>query len=138
MATMTGIDGSVQIGSYTILDIGSWSLNDTREAKKGAVFGNTSTKVHGMGSRDQSGSITGYLNIDDTTGQVAIETVYKAGEKITDLKLYIDSTNYYAPDTAEDADAGIYITSKPISVTQDEIIEVSFDFQCSGPCNRTS
>ena len=73
MSTQTGIDAVVKLGTVTVLDLATWSFTDEKSPISAPVFGETFNKVHGMGIRNVSGTVTGYLNTADSTGQILIQ-----------------------------------------------------------------
>lgn len=130
MGTLVGTDASVKLGSVLVADMANWSINDTREAIKAPVFGETFNKVHGMGTRNVAGTISGYLNVDDSTGQMLIVSAYENGTALTTFRLYIDDTTYYTG-------TEVYITSCNISAAQNEVIPVEFNFEASDNWSKT-
>jgi predicted secreted protein len=130
MGTLVGTDASVKLGSTLVADMANWSINDTREAIKAPVFGETFNKVHGMGTRNVAGTISGYLNVDDATGQAVIVSAYEDGTAITTFRLYIDADTYYSG-------TEVYITSCNISAAQNEVIPVEFSFEASDNWGKT-
>ncbi len=132
MASQSGTDATVKVAeSVTVLNMASWSFTDERDALTAAVFGDTFTKVLGMGSRTVAGTISGYLDIADTTGQDVLITAYEAGTTVSGFRLFIDDTTYYTSDGAGDTD-GVYIGSYNVSAAQNEIIPVEFNFSVGG------
>lgn len=132
MASKSGTDATVKVAeSVTVLNMASWEFNDERDALKAPVFGDTFNKVHGMGTRNVGGSVAGFLDIDDTTGQDVLITAYEGGTTVSGFRLYVDATAYYHADGAGDND-GVYITSYNVSAAQNEIIPVTFNFEVSG------
>jgi hypothetical protein len=125
MATQTGIDAVVKLGTVTVLDMATWSITDTRSAISAPVFGEDFNKVHGMGIRNVTGSITGYLNASDTTGQNVILSAYENGTALSDFRLYFNDTEYFQG-------TEVYITTYNTSATaEDAVVPVSFDFVAS-------
>jgi len=132
MASKSGTNATVKVAeSTTVLSMGTWDFTDERDALKGPVFGDSFNKVHGMGTRNVAGSVSGYLDIDDTTGQDVLVTAYEAGTTVSGFRLYIDGTAYYYADGSDDND-GVYITSYNVSAAQNEIIPVTFNFEVGG------
>jgi len=138
MATQSGTNATVKIGDVTVADMASWSLDRTREALKAPIFGQADNKVHGMGSRNQSGSVEGFLNVDDSTGQEVLRLAWENGTKLTTFRLYINDTDYYGSDIIGDTEAGVYITTSSTSAAQDQIIPVTFNFEVSGQFELTN
>ena len=137
MSTLSGTNATVKINTTEVANMANWTIDDSKEALKAPVFGEANNKVHGMGTRNISGSISGFLDVDDTAGQEALKTAYKDGTAVPTFRLYIDSDTYYSPDVATDTDAGVYITSMNMSAAQNEIIPVEFNFEVSGEWDRT-
>jgi hypothetical protein len=132
MATQTGIDATVKIGTTTILDMANWTVTDTKEPISAPVFGEDFNKVHGMGIRNVSGNISGYLNTADTTGQNTLESAFASGGYIDDFRLYFNSTEYYKG-------TKVYITTYNSSATsEDAVVPISFDFVASENWIRTT
>lgn len=132
MATQTGINARVKIGTTTILDMATWTVTDTKEAISAPVFGETFNKVHGMGIRNVSGTVSGYLNTADTTGQNNLESHFASGGAISDFRLYFNTTEYYQG-------TEVYITSYDSNATsEDSVIPVTFNFVASENWARTS
>lgn len=129
MATKSGTNASVKLGSVLVADMANWTLDDGRDALKAPIFGDTFNKVHGMGTRNVSGSISGFLNVDDSTGQEVLRIAYEAGSALTDFRLYVDGTTYFTGTV-------VYITSYNTSAAQNEIIPVEFNFEVSDNWTR--
>lgn len=137
MNTKSGTDAAVKIETTTIAAIASWSFTDEREALKAPVFGDNFNKVHGMGTRNISGSMSGFLATGDTTGQDVLVTAYEAGTTVSGFRLYIDDTIYFHAD-GTDANDGVYVTSYNISAEQNGIIPVEFSFEVGGDWSETA
>ena len=131
MNTKSGTNASVKLGTTAVVALASWSFTDSREALKAPVFGDTFNKVHGMGPRDISGSISGFLATDDTTGQDILITAYEAGTTVSGFRLHVDASIYYNADGLDTND-GVYITSYNVSAEQGGIIPVEFNFEVGG------
>ena len=131
IATKSGTDAAVKIATTTILAIETWDFTDEREALKAPVFGDTFNKVHGMGTRNISGSMTGYYSEADTSGQEVLKTAYAAGTTVSGFRLYVDDTIYYHS-TGTDTIDGVYITSHNVSAAQNGIIPITFNFEIGG------
>lgn len=125
MSTQTGIDASVKLGTTLVVDLATWAVDDSREAVTAPVFGETFNKVHGVGIRNVSGTITGLLNTADTTGQNSLESHYASGGPLSDFRLYINDTEYYQG-------TEVYITSYNTEASaEDTVITVTFNFIAS-------
>jgi len=124
MATLSGTNASVKLGTDLVADMANWSIDDTKDALTAPIFGDTMNKVHGMGTRNVSGSVSGYINVSDSTGQELLKAAYDAGTAIDDFRLYIDDTVHFKG-------TEVYITSYSTSAAQNEIIPITFNFVAS-------
>lgn len=124
MSMKSGTNATVKLGTTTVANMANWSVTDARDVLKAPVFGETFSQVAGVGTRNVSGTINGYLDLDDTTGQILIKTAYENGEALTNFRLYVDATNYFTG-------TEVYITSYNVSAAQNEIIPVEFNFEVS-------
>jgi len=132
MNTKSGTNATVKVAeSTTVVAMAAWNTTNEREALKAPVFGDTFNKVHGMGTKNVSGSISGFLATGDTTGQDVLVTAYKNGTTVSGFRLYIDDTVYYTA-SGTDTNDGVYITSYNVSAAQNEIIPVEFAFEVGG------
>ena len=135
MSTKSGTNATVKLDaigeSITVASMASWEFTDERDALKAPVFADSFNKVHGMGTRNVSGSIAGYLDTEDTTGQDILVIAYEAGTTVSGFKLYVDATVYIEADGADDND-GVYITSYNVNAAQNEVIPVTFNFEVGG------
>lgn len=129
MATLSGTNASVKLGANLVADMANWTLDDGRDALKAPIFGDTFNKVHGMGTRNVGGSVSGFLNVSDSTGQELLRIAYETGVALTDFRLYIDSTVYFTG-------TEVYITSYNTNAAQNEIIPVEFNFEVSDNWTR--
>jgi len=126
------------VGANTVSEMSDWSIDIKADVIREDVFGTTWAKKHGLSATDWSASVNGLVDLTDTNGQIAMENAVVSGTKLTDLRFYIDATNYYTSDTDSDADAGAYITSYNISTAQGDVAKVSISIEGTGPIYRTS
>jgi hypothetical protein len=105
-----GRNATFKIESTTVLYLNKITIDDTSDPITGEVFGDSNQKVFGLGTRKVSGSISGFLTVDDTTGQDVMYDAYVAGTAVSGARVYIDDTLYWAP-TGTDSQDGFWITS---------------------------
>ena len=132
MSTYNGRDGKVVIGTYTVAEMASWSLDLSNDEIDTTAFGST-WKKSDVGMRGWSLSVEGHYDPSDSTGQADIETAWADGSLVTTVKLYVDNTSYWVPDITTDANAGGRITSYSISQAHDTVAGISFTLSGSGP-----
>lgn len=135
MATLTGRNAKVVKGSSTISEMGTWTINMTTDMIDTTSFG-SSWKKSDRGMIGWEGTATGYLDKSDTSGQVAIETAFLNGTKLTDIKFYIDASTYWAPDTSSSS-AGMYVTAYNMSQDKAGVATVEFTFTGCGTLEKT-
>lgn len=138
MATYNGKNADIKLGGVAVAEMGEWTLTINNDPIERGTFGSDWNKVHGTTVASWNGSFSGMLDISDSTGQLLIEAATISGTKVTNLQLYIDSTNYWTPNTGEDAAAGCYFTEYSISAPYDNVVDVSGSFTGTGPIHRTS
>lgn len=138
MAANTGKVAKVTLGSHTVLNLTTYTLNIDGPLLEEPVFADEWMQTIGQAVKSWGGTVEGLVDLADTTGQIVLEAAALAGTKITNIRFYLDATNYWASDTAGDADAGVYISNWNSSAGANDITRVSFDFRGHGKCHRTS
>ena len=126
MANHTGTSGLVKVGTDTIAEVRSFTLNTTSELLEDTTLTDTS-KTYQVGKKGATVSVECFWDETDTSGQIAIAE----GNSVV-LNLYpegADSGDYYF--------SGTYlITGNSISVPTDGIIEATFDATLTGALTR--
>lgn len=137
MAILTaraGNKASVKKGSSVILGMGTWKMDGiTTELLDTTSFGDTA-KTFITGMLDY-GNITfsGFYDPADTTGQAALITANKNNTKLTDVKLFIDSTSGWVPDLTSDSGSGLLVTSWSIGFDKSGLGTIDFTAKATGP-----
>jgi len=126
MATHTGSSGLVKVGTNTIAEVRSFTLDTTAELLEDTTLTDTS-KTFQVGKKGATASVECFWDETDTNGQIAIAE----GSQVT-LYLYpegADSGDYYF--------AGTWLVSgNSISTPTDGIIEATFDATLTGALTR--
>ena len=126
MANHTGTSGLVKVGTDTIAEVRSFTLNTTSELLEDTTLTDTS-KTYQVGKKGATVSVECFWDETDTNGQIAIAE----GNSVA-LNLYpegADSADYYF--------SGTYLISgNSISVPTDGIIEATFDATLTGALTR--
>lgn len=123
MAIISGIDGKVVVGVATILDIEEWIMDVKHNLRTYVVYGQAwEQKLKGV--RGAKGSIRGFYNSADTTGQIALQSAALNGTTVA-LKLYYDSSNYYTIAIA-------YISNLTVHSRANGDVVCEFDYEVSG------
>lgn len=122
MATISGNNGTIFVGSGALAEIKSFSLTTTNDVIETTPMGN-SFKTFTAGLSEASGDITCHLDVSDTDGQEALD----AGATVSlDLRPNGDSTG--EPKFTLTA----IVNSVAISQTINDVVERSFSFTASG------
>lgn len=132
---------SIQTGRYSKATFGATTINDISAISAGIetpvvtfeAFGDTHTKVAGTGIISTAGSLSGALNTADTTGQIALYNACISGTKITDFRIYVNTSDYLESNTDDDTDAHCRFTNFNIGLPSPaETVTVSCDYTFSG------
>jgi len=132
MATMSGRLASVKLATATVEGMGTWTIPITLDEIDATSFGSTWKKTD-VGFSGWTASFNGYYSTVDTTGQGALQTAAIAGNLITTIRFYVDSTSYWTPDVTTDSAAGCRITSLEITFDKADIGRISYTVAGTGP-----
>ncbi len=132
MATLNGREAAVKIDTDTITEIGSWSMDMSNEEIDTTAFGSTWGKTD-VGMRKWNLTVEGNYDPADTTGQGVIETAWSDGTLVNNIRVYVDNTSYWVPDTTTDASAGGRVTSYALAQDKSGVATISFTLSGSGP-----
>jgi hypothetical protein len=122
MAGLNGSNASVKIVDDTVARLANWSVDLSKPLIAIEPFGATTQEVLGVGVGSITGRCSGWLDIVDTDGQLAMKTAYDGGTAISGVRFYVNADDYY------DAGSTLYLTSLAIGATQGEAISVEFGF----------
>lgn len=130
----SGRYAAVKLGSDLIRGIGKWDLTmDAKEADD-TEFGDgwERTDVAMMGWK---ATFSGLVRPDDPFQQ-ALDTYFLSGGLVPDIRFYINSTVYFAPDVAANPEAGGRVKSQKFGQDKDKNATVAYEITGSGPINR--
>lgn len=146
MAVKVGYLGKVTLGSTTIVGMGTWSISGiVADQMESSAFGDN-WKSFEFGMKDGGTvSFDGFLDPADSTGQQALQKYNLDNTDVTSLRLYVDTTSYYAPSqstsyfapgTLSTGQSGkvshVNITSYDISMDKSGLATVSFTAKVTG------
>ena len=126
MATHTGSSGLVKVGTNTIAEVRSFTLDTTAELLEDTTLTDTS-KTFQVGKKGATASVECFWDETDTNGQIAIAE----GSQVA-LNLYpegADSGDYYYSGTW-------LITANSTSTPTDGMIEATFSATLTGALTR--
>jgi hypothetical protein len=126
MATHTGVAGVVKVGTNTVAEVRSFTLDTTAELLEDTQITDTS-KSFQVGKKGATASVECFWDETDANGQIAIAE----GSSVA-LNLYPEgatSGDYYY--------SGTYlITANSVSVPTDGMIEATFSATLTGALTR--
>jgi hypothetical protein len=134
MGFKAGNNAKVTLGTDTVVGMGNWKLNGiTVDQLESTAFGDTA-KQYMTGLVDY-GTVEfgGLYDPADTTGQNVLVAAMLANTKVTNIRLYVDATSYWAPNITAVSAAGMYVTSVPIGFDKSGLGTISFSGKCTGP-----
>jgi len=126
MANHTGVSGLVKVGSNTIAEVRSFSIDTTAEVIEDTTLTDAS-RSYQVGKKGATATVDCWWDETDTNGQIAIIE----GSQVA-LNLYpegADSGDYYYSGT-------FIIGSNSVSIPTDGIIEASFNATMTGALTR--
>ena len=128
MAITKGSSGLIKVGSNTVSEVKSYSIDETADTIESTSMGD-SAKTFESSLTSFSGSVECHWDETDTAGQVAM----RIGSTIT-LNLYPEG------DTSGDTyySGSAVITGKTVSGSHDGLVEASISFQGSGALTITT
>ena len=126
MATHTGSSGLIKVGTNTVAEVRSFTLDTTAELLEDTAL-TDAAKTYQIGKKGATCSIECFWDETDSNGQIAIAE----GNQVT-MTLYpegADSGDYYYGGTW-------IITGNSVSTPTDGIIEATFDGTLTGALTR--
>ena len=128
MATHTGSSGVIKIGTNTIAEVRSFTIDTTAEILEDTVLTDTS-KSFKVGKKGATVSVECFWDETDTNGQIALAE----GSSVA-MDLFpegTDSSDYYFSGTW-------LVTATSVSVPTDGIIEATFSATLNGALSRST
>ena len=128
MATHTGSSGLIKIGTNTIAEVRSFTIDTTAEILEDTTLTDTS-KSFKVGKKGATVSVECFWDETDTNGQIALAE----GSSVA-MDLFpegADSSDYYYSGTW-------LVTATSVSVPTDGIIEATFSATLTGNLSRST
>ena len=128
MATHTGSSGIVKVGTNTVAEVRSFTLDTTAELLEDTTLTDTS-KSFKVGKKGATVSVECFWDETDTNGQIALAE----GSSVA-MDLFpegTDSSDYYFSGTW-------LVTATSVSVPTDGIIEATFSATLTGNLSRST
>jgi predicted secreted protein len=128
MATHTGSEGTLKVGSNAVAEIRSFSINETGETIEDTSMGDTARSFK-AGLKTFTASVEVFFDETDTTGQGALDV----GSEVT-LNVYPEGDasgdTYFSGSTI--------VTGKTVTSSFDGMVEASFELQGNGALTETT
>ena len=128
MATHTGSSGIIKIGTNTIAEVRSFTIDTTAELLEDTTLTDTS-KTFKVGKKGATVSVECFWDETDTNGQIALAE----GNSVA-MDLFpegTDSSDYYYSGTW-------LVTANSVSIPTDGIIEATFSATLTGELCRST
>lgn len=128
MATHTGSEGTLKVGSSAIAEIRSYTINETGETIEDTSMGDAA-RTFKAGLKTYTASVEVFWDETDTSGQGALDV----GSEVT-LNVYPEG------DTAGDTyyTGSAIVTGKTVTGSFDGMVEASFELQGNGALTETT
>ena len=130
--SLIGRYASVKKGTALVANLANWRLDYRTDELDGSVFG-TGWGATKPGQQKWVATVSGFLDMADTTGQLAMKTAKFAGTLLTDLRFYQDSTSYWMADITTDTSAGAYVLGMSIDAAMNSLVKVDYTIGGVGP-----
>lgn len=128
MATFTGSDGVILVGSDQIAEVRSYSIDETMDTLEDTAMGDTS-RTYKTSLKSFSGSADVFFDDTDTAGQGALTV----GSEVT------LSVQFEGNTTGDHKMSGtVLITGRTISASFDGMVEASISFQGTGALTEST
>ena len=128
MATHTGSSGLIKVGTNTVAEVRSFTLDTTAELLEDTALTDTS-KTFQVGKKGATASVECFWDETDTNGQIALAE----GSSVA-MDLFpegADSSDYYFSGTW-------LVSAASVSVPTDGIIEATFSATLNGALSRST
>lgn len=128
MATFTGSDGVILVGTDQVAEVRSYSIDETMDTLEDTAMGDTS-RTYKTSLKSFSGSADVFFDDTDTAGQGALTV----GSSVT-LNVQFEGNT-----TGDHKLSGtVLITGRTISASYDGMVEASISFQGTGALTEST
>lgn len=124
---ISGVLSSVTMGANKLANCDSFSVDIKGNPVEIKQFGQKYKETID-GLKEWTGTVEGNLDIEDTSGQLALLTAVLAGSLLSP-KFYINSTNYYS--------GSAYCSSMKISSPLEDAVKITYDLTGTGEITKT-
>ena len=131
---LMGRYASIKIGATLVENLGRWNLSLSIDEIDASAFGTVWKKMM-PGFQGWSATLEGNYDPADTDGQALLQAAALSATKLTDLRLFVDSTSYWVPDLTDNSAWGCYIGGLDIVHDKAGIATVTFSVLGYGKLN---
>lgn len=128
MATFTGSDGVVLVGSNQVAEVRSYSIDETMDTLEDTAMGDSS-RTYKTSLKTFSGSMDVFFDDTDTSGQGGLTVG-------TEATLNVQMEGNTSGD--HKLTGSIIVTGRTISASFDGMVEASISFQGTGALSETT
>jgi len=134
MSFKAGNNAKVTLGADTVVGMGMWELPGiSTDLLESTSFGDTA-KQYLTGLLDYGDvSFEGLYDPGDTTGQEVLLSANLNNSKISTIRLYVDNTSYWTPDTTTVTAAGMLVQTTAIGIDKGGLATIKFTGKATGP-----
>ena len=134
MSFKAGNNAKVTLGAATVVGMGNWSLPGiSTDLLESTAFGDTA-KQYLTGLLDYGDvNFGGLYDPSDSTGQAVLISANLNNSKISVIRLYVDNTSYWTPDTTTVTDAGMLVQTTAIGIDKSGLATITFSGKATGP-----
>ena len=134
MSFKAGNNAKVTLGAATVVGMGNWSLPGiSTDLLESTAFGDTA-KQYLTGLLDYGDvNFGGLYDPADSTGQAVLLSANLNNSKISVIRLYVDNTSYWTPDTTTVTAAGMLVQTTAIGVDKSGLATITFSGKATGP-----
>lgn len=128
----------IALGSDKVLGIGVASLSGVETDLLDKTQFGDNWKQWEMGLKD-GGELTfsGLFDPTDTTGQDVLRDANENNTQVTNIRFYVDASNYFTPKTTSPA-SYVLITGWGVEASKDGMVEANFTCKISGAMEMLS
>lgn len=123
---LMGRFASIKIGSDLIKNMGRWTLDIRSDEIDVSAFGTVWGKMM-IGMQRWTATLEGMYDPADTTGQLALQNAEINATKLQDVRLYVNTTSYWAPASTDDTTAGCYVSGLNVVHDKAGVATVTFN-----------
>jgi hypothetical protein len=137
MAQIMGKNASIYLGNDMVAQMVEYSINVSAEHAGEAEFGDDWDRTIGSALNSFTMTMSGLASVVDTAGQDILEAAALNGNKITDLKLFVETrangAKYWWADYINDsANAGVFVESFNVTSPRGGVVGLEITLKGTG------